>query len=197
MSSGRNPDFSGKDFHAFQSICDDTFGMLDRIASATAQALRNIDDAETLAQSPVSPNTPEEDQSAMRCVGEPSSSGRPASSPPSSSAAPVGSQQRQQQQQQQQQPVRSRKRCVSEDELLDLRGEQAAAESLGLAWKERGPPPDYCKTWRGQKFRPGSNRWGNSGGRHKEWYTGYYRAKGKGKAALQEFLASNPKPTAK
>ena len=193
MSSDRNPDFSGKDFHAFQSMCDDTFGMLDRIASATAQALRNIDAVETLGESPVSPNTPEEDPSAVRCVGEPSSSGGHASSPPSSSAVPVGSQKHQRQQQ----PVRSRKRCVSEVELADLRGEQAAAESLGLTWKERGPPSEYCETWRGQKFRPGSNRWGNSGGRHKEWRTGYYRAKGKGKAALQEFLASNPKPTAK
>ena len=79
-------------------------------------------------------------------------------------------------------------------------------ESSTLRWQERGPPvtgPDAQHgLWRGQKFRPtggreragdGQGRWGNRGGRHRDWFTARHAAKRAGRE--QEFLQQNPKPT--
>ena len=70
---------------------------------------------------------------------------------------------------------------ISAEELQDLRDESAAAHSLGIGWKDRGPPgppeDDPTATWRGQKWREGSQRWANGGGSNREWYKMYYKAK--------------------
>jgi hypothetical protein len=79
---------------------------------------------------------------------------------------------------------------------MRLQAEEEAARRLGIPWQERGPPgpdsggPDY---WRGQTYRTGSAggqaRWGNRGGRHREYYAELARIgyvgnvdKGKGKS---------------
>ena len=61
--------------------------------------------------------------------------------------------------------------------LLDHDAEIAAAKSSGLGWQFRGPQgPELGgpETWRGQKWRPGSQRWANSGGKDKAKYAPYY-----------------------
>jgi hypothetical protein len=68
---------------------------------------------------------------------------------------------------------------------------------MGLAWKERGPPPpsDPTETWRGQRYREGSGRWANRAGQHAEWFSAYYRAKrSMTPAALQAWVRQNPRP---
>ena len=42
--------------------------------------------------------------------------------------------------------------------------------------------------------RPGRNRYGNSGGKHKAYYHAYYATKGKGKAAVVAFKRTYGKP---
>ena len=72
-----------------------------------------------------------------------------------------------------------------------LAAERAAAEALGVRWQDRGPPgptEPSSETWRGQHWRPGSERWANRGGVNREWWAAYYKAKGKskGKGKSQE-----------
>ena len=88
-----------------------------------------------------------------------------------------------------------RRRYVSPQELVDLRDEEVASRLFKVPWQKRGPPEPFHEgyRWRGQRFRPtggpeGKGRWGNSGGQHRNWYLGYYRAKGKGKAAVKKYL---------
>eukprot|EP00974_Lingulodinium_polyedra_P078870 7639487-Lingulodinium_polyedra.AAC.1 len=54
-------------------------------------------------------------------------------------------------------------------ERLELAAERAVAEHLGVRWQEHGPPPPDQggpTTRRGQKWRPGSKRWSNRGGKN-------------------------------
>jgi hypothetical protein len=101
---------------------------------------------------------------------------------------------------------RVHKRFVDQDELMELRAEQAVARHVGVGWKHRGPagPEAESKhdTWRGQKYRPGSQRWANNGGTRAWWYNAYYPLKRKAadsgreadKRALRDWLESNPMP---
>ena len=91
---------------------------------------------------------------------------------------------------------RRHRREVSEEELLDLRAEQKAAEEMGLRWQDRGPPPDLVQgdTWRGQRYRPGTGKWANRGGENKQWYSGFYAAKKAGPEAVAAYLAAHPHP---
>ena len=67
-------------------------------------------------------------------------------------------------------------RWVSEAEQKSLRAEQAAAEAAGVGWKLRGPTgEDAPAFWRGQKYRPGSESYGNSGGKNKDQRAEYYK----------------------
>ena len=67
--------------------------------------------------------------------------------------------------------------------LTWLRAEQAAAQACGMRWQERGPPPPppgAKELWRGQKFRQGSQRWGNRGGQNVAAWRKFYEEKKKG-----------------
>jgi len=124
-----------------------------------------------------------ESQPRLRSPVRPPSSWQPA--PSSSSSQPAPSR-------------RELRRHVSDEELLCLRAEQATATAMGLRWQERGPPPSALPegqtTWKGQAYRPGTGKWANRGGVHKQWYTEYYKAKRAGPAAVEDFLAKNPNP---
>jgi hypothetical protein len=70
----------------------------------------------------------------------------------------------------------------SPEELEMLRQEAEVAHRCGVPWQERGPPGPYeggPEYWRGQSHRPGSNggqsRWGNRGGKHRDYYTAMAR----------------------
>ena len=81
-----------------------------------------------------------------------------------------------------------KRRCVPIEERQYLLAERAVAEHFHIRWQERGPAPsDAGQTWRGQRWREtgneGRGRWGNRGGKHKEWYAEFYRKKGRGRAA--------------
>ena len=69
------------------------------------------------------------------------------------------------------------------ERLVWLQAERQAAESMGIPWKLRGPPApaDPHAKWRGQKFRDGSQRWANRGGKRKLEWAEYYKKKGAGK----------------
>ena len=58
--------------------------------------------------------------------------------------------------------TRGRRCHVSEEELKELRVEQLATETLGVKWQARGPAGPQNQrtkeTWRGQKWRPGTER---------------------------------------
>jgi len=64
----------------------------------------------------------------------------------------------------------------------DPDAERQAAADFGLAWPLRGPEPYHPEVtsasanglWRGQKFRSGSQRWANSGGKQKERYSMFH-----------------------
>ena len=63
-----------------------------------------------------------------------------------------------------------------------------------MRWQDRGPtgPQERTKdTWRGQKWRPGSERWANNGGANKIWYVGFIRARDEGPEALDRFFEQN------
>ena len=71
----------------------------------------------------------------------------------------------------------------------------AKATEEYVPWQERGPDPtqaDAPSTWLGQTARSGKNgglkRYCTSGGTHRKYYVGYYRAKGKGKAAILAYV---------
>jgi hypothetical protein len=55
-----------------------------------------------------------------------------------------------------------------------LKNEQEVAENCHMRWQDRGPRPkagaERPGFWRGQAWRPGTERWSNRGGRHKEYY---------------------------
>lgn len=68
--------------------------------------------------------------------------------------------------------------------VQDLRAERAAAEEAGLRWQDRGPP-EHQPYWRGQKYREGSDRFANRGGRKKEWWSTYYSEIRKGRSRDQ------------
>ena len=87
------------------------------------------------------------------------------------------------------------KQHYTPEQIDDLRNESAAAALMGLHWRSRGPPGEVGKEWRGQKWRPGSERWGNNGGVNREWWSQFYKAKRCGKE--KEFLRTHPKPTSK
>ena len=59
-------------------------------------------------------------------------------------------------------------------EMKRLRHEQEVAEVGNLRWQERGPVPkagaERPGFWRGQAWRPGSQRWSNRGRRYREYY---------------------------
>ena len=84
------------------------------------------------------------------------------------------------------------RRVVSPEELKELRVEQLVADAWNVKWQERGPagpPGERTKDlWRGQKWRPGSERWANNGGKNKIWYSGFMRAREEGPAALERFF---------
>ncbi len=48
----------------------------------------------------------------------------------------------------------------------------------------RGPQEGGPQNWNGQKFRPGSGRWANAGGQHREKYSLYHRKKKDGLTGL-------------
>ena len=73
--------------------------------------------------------------------------------------------------------MQNKRRLYTEDELVEMRAESAAAAELGLSWQERGPPPSYGPLWRNHEYRPGSERWANRGGAQQAWYTSFFRAK--------------------
>ena len=74
-----------------------------------------------------------------------------------------------------------------------LRDEQALAASHGVPWKERGPPGPAeggPEVWRNQRYRAGSNRYANRGGKQRAYFQAKYggqssssgdQGKGKGK----------------
>ena len=70
-----------------------------------------------------------------------------------------------------------------------LRQEQELAQRSGVRWQDRGPPgPDLegPETWRGQRWREGSQRFSNRGGQHREYYAAKYgKGKGQGKDKSQ------------
>ena len=67
-------------------------------------------------------------------------------------------------------------------EMKRPRHEQEVAEVGNLRWQERGPVPkagaERPGFWRGQAWRPGSERWSNRGGRNREYYQWLARAGG-------------------
>ena len=81
-------------------------------------------------------------------------------------------------------------------ELADLRAEGKAAKDLNIPWQQRGPPgpPKDIPhaTWRGQRWREGSQRWANNGGTNRDWYKHYHSIKKQNnRAAMQTFLEEN------
>ena len=69
----------------------------------------------------------------------------------------------------------------SKDWNWDLEEEQKAAAACNIPWDKRGPPgPDQNgpTKWRNQKFRQGSCRWANNGGRDKAKWKLFFQKKG-------------------
>ena len=59
--------------------------------------------------------------------------------------------------------------------------ERLAAEQLGLRWRDRGPAAsEGVEEFRGQRWRAQRERWGNRGGRNRDWFEAFYTLKGKG-----------------
>ena len=79
-----------------------------------------------------------------------------------------------------------------------MRVEAEVSNALKVRWQDRGAPGPQAlpagTTWRGQRWRASAARWGNCGGRNKEWWAAFYSAKVNGK--MKEFLEANP-PKAK
>ena len=75
------------------------------------------------------------------------------------------------------------KKARTWQEVQDLADEAEMARDNQVPWKLRGPPPPVeggPSEWRGQAYRPGSERWANRGGANKEWYSAVYFYKGRG-----------------
>ena len=84
--------------------------------------------------------------------------------------------------------------------IKELRLETLVATYADIPWQTRGPKPtEHGQTWRGQRWRPtgynGAGRWGNSGGKNKQWWAGYYRAKRRGPDAERRYCEAFPKPS--
>ena len=84
----------------------------------------------------------------------------------------------------------------SATEYEDIKTESEVAWKMELKWRERGPPGKKGDTWRGQEFRESSGRYANRGGKAKDWYTAFYKAKAQGKDAVDNVEKENPKPWA-
>lgn len=72
---------------------------------------------------------------------------------------------------------------VTPELLAYYSAERQAAEAAGLKWQARGPPGPADggpEEWRGQQWRPGSQRWSNRGGTHSQWYSHYHFLKRQG-----------------
>ena len=97
-------------------------------------------------------------------------------------------------------PWKIEKKGYTPRDIEDLRNESLAAHVANIPWQQRGPrPSSQSETWRGQRWRAtggpdGKGRWGNNGGRNREWWTGYYKAKRRGRSAEQRYLMAHPKP---
>lgn len=70
-------------------------------------------------------------------------------------------------------------RHYSEASIRAFRAERIAAESAGMhGWEGMrgplGPQEGGPQTWRGQQYRPGSQRWANRGGRNREYFAWKY-----------------------
>jgi hypothetical protein len=51
------------------------------------------------------------------------------------------------------------------------------AKQNDIRWQDRGPLPQHeNERWRQQRWRPGTERWGNRGGSRRGWYGVYYAA---------------------
>lgn len=58
-----------------------------------------------------------------------------------------------------------------------MKAEERAARDQHLRWQDRGPPGPADggpSTWRGQRFRPATQKWANRGGRWKDYYNYKY-----------------------
>jgi hypothetical protein len=89
------------------------------------------------------------------------------------------------------------KKIYSAAEYIEVLAEAQVALDMGLKWRERGPPPpeDPSERWRGQLYRPGSDRWANRGGKAASWYSEYYKNKRvMSKEALAAWVEKNPRP---
>ena len=82
-----------------------------------------------------------------------------------------------------------------------MKMEELAARTFGTRWQDRGPaaPADPSETWRGQRYRPGSNRWSNRGGTasaaQREWHRSGAASSSKPKGAWQKFFDNEgPRP---
>ena len=103
---------------------------------------------------------------------------------------------------------------VAKENLLDLerplkvlRGSSSSASSA-LPAPPLAPPPPHASASSaplpgstphlGERWRDGRaggrERWGNSGGSNRAYYKGYYRAKGQGRGALDEYIQVNGPP---
>ena len=78
-----------------------------------------------------------------------------------------------------------------------IAGQSEIADPRDLPWDVRGPPgPEDGgpQTWKGQKYRSGSGRWANAGGRNKDKYE-LYRAKLKEGLVGKQLHYWHPKAT--
>ena len=58
---------------------------------------------------------------------------------------------------------------------VSLKEEKAMAEDLGLRWQQRGPKAEgRPERWRGQRYRPGTGKWANRGGKNREFFKQKY-----------------------
>ena len=63
------------------------------------------------------------------------------------------------------------------EEVINLRGEAAAAKAMGILWEQRGPKGPMeggPRTWRGQNFRWNKGTWANRGGKNREFFNAKY-----------------------
>ncbi len=77
---------------------------------------------------------------------------------------------------------------ADEEYISAQRDETEMAKMFGIPWKLRGPPgpeaPDETK-FKGQRWRQGTQRWGNRGGSRRQWYGAYYSALSTGASAAE------------
>ena len=81
------------------------------------------------------------------------------------------------------------------ESFRDTSVEMEVAKACGVPWDIRGPPGPQeggPRSWRGQKFREGSQRWANRGGKNKDLWKEYYNMKNRGLTA-EELQRYHPK----